>query len=365
VAKPKSKGKSDEGQALITPAQLRAALVKRWGAGAVRMASDPSLQITRLPTGILSLDMGLSGGVARGRYTEIYGSYSVGKTLVANKLIAETQLGGGRCAYYDAENAFDPRFAAALGVDLEELEFQDQREHGNKVIDHMEALLRSGLYDVIVLDSIAALLPKAEQESDMEAASMGMEQAKMMSKALRKLTAANQKTALVFINQTRQAVGASAFAKQSVTSGGKAMGFYAGTRLELVRTENIKEPGQVINMTNGDVVKKDLPGGHRVLVRVEKDKTSSAMQNAETTFVYRYKKMEVDRVEDLVYLGRVTGLVHKKGTSWWVDDYEDEMVSNGRPGIKKYLKKNVAVADELEARIREFYNRGTILDSET
>lgn len=362
---PKKKAEGDEAQSLITPEQLRAALVKRWGSGAVRMASDPELRITRLPTGILALDMALGGGIARGRYTEVYGSFAVGKTLVANYLIAETQMNDGRCAYYDAENAFDPAFASALGVDLDALEFQDQREHGNRLIDHMEALLRSGLYDAIVLDSIAALLPKSEQEADMEQASMGMEQAKMMSKALRKLTAANQKTALLFINQTRQAVGASAFAKQSTTSAGKAMGFYAGTRLELVRTETLKESGHKVNMTSGEVSKVDnIPGGHRVLVRVEKDKTGGAVQNSETTFVYKYKKMEVDRVEDLLYLGRVSRLVGKKGTTWWVDGYEDEAVKNGRPGMRKFLMKNRAIADELETRIREWYALGQMADAE-
>ena len=363
---PKKKAAGDEAQALITPEQLRAALVKRWGTGAVRMASDPELRITRIPTGILSLDMALGGGIPRGRYTEAYGDYSVGKTLVANHLVAETQMSDGRCAYYDAENAFDPAFAEKLGVDLDALEFQDQREHGNRLIDHMEALLRSQLYDVIVLDSIAALLPKAEQEADMEAATMGMEQAKMMSKALRKLTAANSKTALFFINQTRQAVGASAFAKQSVTSGGKGMAFYAGVRLEMVRTENLKMTGQKVNQSSGEVTKVDnLRAGHRVLVRIEKDKTGGAVQNDETTFVYNYRRMEVDRVEDLLYLGRVSRLVHKKGTTWWVDGYEDDKVNSGRPGMKKYLAKNRAVAEELEQKIRDWYAAGRMADAES
>jgi recombination protein RecA len=320
----------------------------RWP-GAMMRASDPSLIIERIPTGILSIDTTLSGGFARGRHVEIFGGYNVGKTYTTYRLIATTQAAGGRCAFIDVEGTFDPEFATNCGVDIEELDFH-QQEHGNRVIDFMETLLRSRLYDVIVLDSIAALLPKAELEADMEAGSYGTAQAKLMSAALRRLTAANRRTVLVYINQTREAIG-SIFAKRSVTSGGRAMAFYAGTRLEMVRTENIKRKGQVLDPEKGEYAEKDVVKGHRVLVRVEKDKTGSAHQHATTSFVFDYDLGGIDPVEDLVYCGRVRGLVHKSGNSWWLNGYEDEKQPS-RAKFKGWLRRNVAVAEELEELIR-------------
>lgn len=333
----------------MTLEQLEKEMKKRWGDDVVRRASDPKLKITRIPTGILSLDVALGGGFARGRHFEIFGGYSVGKTYTVYRLIANAQKLGHRCAFVDVEGSFDPRFAAHAGVDLDELVFHEQ-EHGNQVIDFIETLLRSRMFDVICMDSIAALLPKAEKEMDMEKGSYGTQQAKLMSAALRRLTAANQDTVLGYINQTRDAVGS--MFKKHVTSGGRAMSFYAGTRLEMVRTEMIKKKEKKIDPKTGSEKTGKKVVGHRVLVRVEKDKTGGALQSSETSFVFNYSRAEIDHIEDLIYLGRVYDFIHKSGNFWWVDEYDNEK-QNGRTRFKRWLRNNVAVAEDLELWIRQ------------
>lgn len=323
---------------------------RKYGEGTMKFASDPSFEITRIPSGILTIDMLIGGGFARGRHIEIFGNYSVGKTYIAECLIAMAQQLGLEAAYVDAEHTFDPVFATHIGVDVDNLAIHEQ-VHGHRCVDFMEILLRSEQYAVIVLDSIAALMPKSESENDMEAGSMGTEQAKLMSKALRKLTAANKQTVLVYINQTREAVG-TMFGKRSITSGGKAMGFYAGTRLEIVRTENIKRKARTINASNGNESQADVIRGHRCLVRVEKDKTGGARQHATSTFVFDYEMGGIDPVEDLLYLGRVHELVGKSGNSWWVVGYEDE-AKPSRGKFKSWLRRNIAVREELTEAIKE------------
>jgi recombination protein RecA len=329
-------------------AELEKTINNRWP-GAIMRASDPSLVVERIATGILSIDCMLGGGIARGRHTEIYSGYSVGKTYTTYKLIATAQALGLKCDFLDVEGTFDPVFAEHCGVDLERLSFPEHGQNANRLVNIMETLLRSELYDVIVLDSIAALTPKSEEDADMESGQYGTAQAKLMSQALRRLTTANKRTALVYINQTRQAIGV-VFGKQTITSGGKAMAFYAGTRLEMVRTESIKRKGKTIHISKGDEQETDLVVGHRVLVRCEKDKTGGARQQAETTFVFSYDLGGADPIEDLLYLGRVHGLVKKSGNSWWAVDYEDEK-QNGRNRFKRWLRRNVAVADELREQI--------------
>lgn len=338
----------------LDPKALQAVVNKRFGAGTMTMASDPRLVIQRLPTGILTVDVALGGGMPANRIIEIYGSASVGKTYLCLIFIATCQALGLRCAFVDVEKTFDPEFAAAIGVDLETLAFHEQ-EHGPRVVDVIETWLRSGLYDVIVVDSIAALLPMADYENDMEAGSYGMEQAKLMSKALRKLTAANHGTCLTFINQTREAVGVM-FGSKTLAPGGRAMSHYSGVRIELVRTESLKRKGETINHKTGEISEGDVVFGHRILVRVAKDKTGGiAAPNAETTFVFNYEKSHHEHIEDLIYLGRIRGLikVKKKGKSerWFVVGYEDETQA-GRPKFRKWLRKNKAVAEELEENIR-------------
>lgn len=345
---PKKKAATKE----LTPAALEKAINKRWGEGTFMRASDPSLEIRRIPTGILTVDIALGGGLARGRHTEMFGGYSVGKTYVAYRACASAQQQGLRAAFIDVEGSFDPSFAETAGVDLDELGFHRQ-EHGNQVIDFIETLLRSRQFDIVVLDSIAALLPKAELEQDMEKGSYGTAQAKMMSAALRRLTAANKDTALVYINQQRDAIG-QMFGPKSVTSGGRAMSFYAGTRLELVRTENLKRKVRSIDPKTNEEKITPLVVAHRVLLKVEKDKTGGAKQHTTTTFVFNYEQAGIDRTEELMYLGRVYGLIHKKQSVYWVDGYEDEKI-NGRAKFYRWLKTNVAVAEELEEDIWSAY----------
>lgn len=332
----------------LSPDALMKMINDKWGAGTIKKASDPALAIERIPCGILSIDFVMGGGFPRGRHVEIFGSYSVGKTYTAERLIAQAQADGLRCAYIDVERTFDPDFAEHIGINLDELAFH-QQEHGNRVVDFIETLLRSELFDVIVLDSIAALLPKSELESDMEGGSYGTAQAKLMSAALRRLTAANKRTVLVYINQTRDSLG-SVFQKRSVTSGGRAMGFYAGTRLEMVRVENIKRKVRQVDPANGAEKVVELVRGHRVLVRIDKDKTGGAKPHDSTTFVFDYEKREIDHIEDLMYLGRMLELIEKRGDYWFVSDYEEEK-QQGRARFKKWLIGHPAICEELEEQI--------------
>lgn len=328
---------------------------RRWP-GALIRGSDPRLRITRIPTGILSIDYLTGGGFARNRHVELFGGYHVGKTYLVYRFIAWCQANGGQCCFIDVENTFDPVFAESAGVDIEALYMPDREEleSANQLVDFMEILVRSRAYDIVALDSIAALLPKDEMDKDMESGSYGTAQAKLMSAALRRLTTANRRSVLVYINQTRDSLG-SVFQKRAVTSGGRAMGFYAGTRLELVRVENLKRKSRTIDISKGDERQADIVSGHRVLVRAEKDKTGGTRTHAQSTFVFDYDRGGIDPIEDLIYVGREMGLVHKQGTRWWVDDYEDE-ASNGRPRFKKWLRRNRVVAQELEESLYELIN---------
>lgn len=334
----------------LSPAALKALINSKFGAGSMISGSDPSLEIERIPTGILSIDVLLNGGFARGRSVEVFGGYSVGKTYTSMCLMAQAQANGLRAAYVDCEGTFSQEFAEMAGVDLEELDYHRQ-ESGPRVVGFIETLLRAGLHAVIVLDSIAALIPQDELDTDMEAGTFGTQQAKLMSKALRILTTANKSTILFFINQQRESVG-SMFAKKMVTSGGRAMGFYASTRLEMVRIETIYRSGKIVDPKSHKEKDSDkLVKGHRVLVRVEKEKTGARPQ-AETTFVFDYDEGGVDPTEDLLFLGVKFNLIHNSGNSWWVEDYEDEK-QGSKNKFKSWLGRNRAVSDELEDKIRE------------
>jgi recombination protein RecA len=332
-----------------TIAELEAVLTKRFGAGAIRRASDPSLAITRIPTGVLSVDYLVGGGFARNRHTELYGQYSVGKSYLAQRAMARAQALGLRCAYVNVEGSFDPVFAAHCGVNLDELFIPDELEHGNAIVDYVELLLRSQLYDMIVIDSIAALLPKEEREASSEKSTYGAAQAKLMSSALRKLTTANKSTSIVWINQLRDSM--SMFVA-STTSGGRAMGFYAGTRLELNRVEIIKREMSRRNVKTGKVAKMDVPVAHRVLLKVDKDKTGGARQFDQGTFVFDYESKGIDEIEDLIYVGQELDLIRSKSDRYMVRGYQNES-QHGRPRFKAWLTKNRAVADELQELIEE------------
>lgn len=332
--------------------QLQGIINNKFGKDTLIRGSDPRLEITRIPSGILSLDVVLGGGFARGRSIEVYGGFSVGKTTCALSLIAQAQARGLRCAFIDCERTYSPEFAAHLGVDIEELDYHRQKS-GNQVVDFMETLLRSRLYGVIVLDSIAALIPKQEIEQDMEAGTFGTQQAKLMSVALRRLTTANDDTTVFYINQQRESVG-SMFGQKLVTSGGRAMGFYASTRIEMVRIETLKKKAPTSDPKTGKSKETDVVIGHRVLAKITKEKTG-AQPMSQTTFVFDYDEACIDATEDLIYLGTEAGLVRKIGDNGWaVEGYEDEK-KVGRNNFKKWLQKNKAVAEELEESIREHY----------
>lgn len=335
-----------------TPQQVQQLINHEFGAGVMKFASDPYFTIERLPTGILALDTKFRGGLARGRHIEIYGSSNVGKTAICYRTIARNQADGLNCSFIDVEGTFEPMFAEAQGVDLSTLSITDQHEleHGQRVIDYLETQLRSEVFDIIVLDSIASLLPKAELESSMESPQVA-EQARLMSKALRKLTVANRRTVLMYINQTRDSVGGSVFQKRSITSGGKAMLFYAGMRLEMVRTENIKRTvTNKVNPSTSKFTKADQIKGHRLLVRVEKDKTGGAHNGSETTMVFDYDLGTFDAVEDLIYLGVQYGLIKNSGTKWWLTSYPDDRVI-GRNKLRSHLRRERLLAEELTEAI--------------
>lgn len=313
------------------------------------LGNDPSLQIEHLPTGILALD-NLIQGFARGRHVEIYGDFQVGKTALVLRFIAECQRKGLSCSFKDIEGTFDPSFARHLGVDLKKLHIPKHKQNANRTIDIVETELRSAAFDVIAIDSIAALLPLSEETTKIEATSMGTAQAKLMSQALRKLTAANERTVLIYINQTREAIGS--IFKKRITSGGLAMGFYAGTRLEISRIEGIKRTKTKINPKTGAEMKAPVMVGHRLLVRVEKDKTGMARPYDETTLVFSYELSDFDPIEDLMYVGRTNGLIHIKGKYWILNGYEDEKML-GRSAFKNWLRKNQIVAEELTERLTD------------
>lgn len=352
----KRKEAPDEAQQITAHDMMKLVNSRKGWEGTMMLASDPSLRVTRIPTGIFAFDILLGGGFARNRHFELYGNPGVGKTATVYRAIANAQRLYPKelCAFLDIEGSFDPKFAKDLGVDLKQLVLHRQK-HGNRAIDFMELLTRSRVYSIIGMDSIAALLPLAEVDADMEAGSYGTAQAKLMSAALRRLTAANSNSSLIYINQLRENIGGGVFGKKWVTSGGKAMGFYAGTRVEMVKTESIKAKKRGINASSGVEVKdQSTVVGHRVLARVEKDKTGGAIQSEQTSLVFDYRINNFDHIEDLMYLGRVSGLVHKNGASWWIEGYEDEKQAS-RGKFKNWLRSNRAVATELQDDIAEHF----------
>lgn len=334
---------------VLTASDLRSQINKRWGEGTMTYGSDPDHLITRVPTGILSVDYAMKGGFARGRSVELYGGEHTGKSALSMRLLAEAQRMGGQGAYIDCEKTYNNPFAEHLGVDTGSLAYHEQ-VHGHRVVDFMETLLRSRQYDVIVMDSIAALLPKSEQENDMEAGTMGMEQAKLMSKAMRKLTTANSKTVLVFINQTREAVGVM-FGDKNITSGGRAMAFYASTRLEMTKIETIKAKQIVIDPKTTKDKETDVPVAHRILFKIKKEKTGASHVGQQTTAVFNYGLSDFDPIEDLIYVGRQVGIVKNSNDTWWVAGHEDDK-KVGRPGFIRWLSNNWEVCHEIELECR-------------
>jgi recombination protein RecA len=308
---------------------------KQFGKGSIMKLGDPraSLNLSCIPTGALNLDIALGiGGVPRGRIVEVFGPESSGKTTVALHIIAEAQKTGGNAAFIDAEHALDPVYARNLGVDIENL-IVSQPDTGEQALEIAEALVRSGALDVIVIDSVAALVPKAEIEGEMGDAHVGL-QARLMSQALRKLAGAinKSKTTAIFINQLREKVGVM-FGNPETTPGGRALKFYASVRLDVRRTEMLKQGDESI--------------GNRVRVKVVKNKVAPPFRQAEFDIMYG---SGISREGAILDMAIDDGIAVKSG-SWY--SFEDTRLGQGRENAKQYLVENPEVCMQIETMVRE------------
>jgi recombination protein RecA len=293
-----------------------------------------------IPTGSLALDIALGvGGIPRGRVTEIYGPESSGKTTLCQHIIAEAQRGGGVAAFIDVEHALDPAYAARCGVAVDDL-YISQPDTGEQALEIAEALVRSGAVDVVVVDSVAALVPRAEIEGEMGDAHMGL-QARLMSQALRKLSGAvkQSNTAFIFTNQLRQKIGVM-FGNPETTTGGMALRFYASVRLDMRRVESIKEGGEVI--------------GSRVKVTVKKNKVAAPFRVAEFDIMYNEG---ISKVGDVLDIAVETGIVEKRGSFY---AYGDTRLGQGRENAKQFLRDNPNIALMTENQIREAKGLATL-----
>ncbi|NLD74085.1 MAG: recombinase RecA [Chloroflexi bacterium] len=306
---------------------------KRFGEGAImKLGDSTSMNVEAIPTGCLSLDMALGiGGVPRGRITEIYGPESSGKTTLCQHIIAECQKMGGVAAFVDVEHALDPAYAAKCGVNVDDL-YISQPDTGEQGLEITEALVRSGAVDVIVVDSVAALVPQAEIEGDMGDAHMGL-QARLMSQALRKLTGAVKRSnaALIFTNQLRMKIGV-LFGNPETTSGGNALKFYAAVRMDMRPMESLKQRGDVI--------------GKRVRVRVKKNKVAPPFRVAEFDIMF---DRGISKEGSLVDVGVDSGIIDKRGSFY---SYGDMRLGQGRENTKQFLSENPEVATQIEADVR-------------
>ena len=312
-----------------------AMIEKQYGKGAIMKLGDENVssELEVIPTGCLSLDLALGvGGVPRGRIMEIYGPESSGKTTVALHIIAQAQKAGGVAAFIDAEHALDAVYAHALGVKTDEL-YISQPDTGEQALDICESLVRSSAVDVIVVDSVAALTPKAEIEGDMGDTHVGL-LARLMSQALRKLTAITNrsKTCVIFINQLREKVGVM-FGNPETTPGGKALKYFASLRLDIRKADSLKSDGDIV--------------GNRAKAKVVKNKVAPPFKVAEFDIIYGEG---ISQEGCLIDLGLEYGLLTKSG-AWF--SYNDEKVANGREKMREHLKNNPELKAELEAKIRE------------
>jgi recombination protein RecA len=309
-------------------------IIKRYGDGSImRLGEAHTMATETVPTGSLSLDIALGvGGVPRGRITEIYGPESSGKTTLCQHIVAETQKMGGTAAYIDMEHALDPSYAAKCGVDINNL-LVSQPDTGEQALEIVETLVRSGGVDLVVVDSVAALVPRSEIEGDMGDATMGV-QARLMSQALRKLSGAiNQtKTTVLFTNQLRQKIGVM-FGNPETTTGGNALKFYASVRLDVRRIQSIKVGEEVI--------------GNRTKVRVVKNKVAPPFRTAEFDIMFNEG---ISKVGDLIDLATQLEIVQKRGAFF---SYGDVRIGQGRENAKDYLRNNPDLAGEIETVIRQ------------
>ena len=314
---------------------------RQFGKGAVMKLGDPSVQmnVETIPTGSISLDLALGlGGIPKGRIIEIYGPESSGKTTVTLHMIAEVQKRGGIAGFIDAEHALDPVYAKNIGVDIDNL-YISQPDCGEQALEITETMVRSGAVDIIVVDSVAALVPKAEIDGDMGDSHVGL-QARLMSQALRKLTAVISKSncTVVFINQLREKVGIM-FGNPETTTGGRALKFYSSVRLDVRRIESLKQGGEVI--------------GNRTRVKVVKNKIAPPFKEAEFDIMFGEG---ISVVGDILDLAADNNIINKSG-AWYA--YEGNKIGQGRENAKQYLKDNPAVCAEVERKVRELFNLDT------
>jgi recombination protein RecA len=318
---------------------------KQYGKGSVmRLGDRPYVPIEVIPTGSIALDVALGiGGLPRGRIVEIYGPESSGKTTVALHAVANAQAAGGIAAFIDAEHALDPEYARALGVDTDAL-LVSQPDTGEQALEIMDMLIRSGAIDLVVVDSVAALVPRAEIEGEMGDSHVGL-QARLMSQALRKITGAlsNSGTTAIFINQLREKIGVM-FGSPETTTGGKALKFYASVRLDIRRIETLKDGADMV--------------GNRTRVKVVKNKVAPPFKQAEFDILYG---VGISREGSLVDVGVEQGIVRKSG-AWYT--YEGDQMGQGKENARKFLRENPDVAAEIEKRIKEKLGIGAVLDAE-
>ena len=311
---------------------------KDFGKGSVMKLGDQAahMQVETIPTGSLSLDIALGvGGIPKGRIIEIYGPESGGKTTVALHMVAEAQKRGGIAGFIDAEHALDPVYARNIGVDIDNL-YISQPDNGEQALEITETMVRSGAVDIIIVDSVAALVPKAEIDGDMGDSHVGL-QARLMSQALRKLTAVVSKTncIVVFINQLREKVGVM-FGNPETTTGGRALKFYSSVRLEVRKGETLKQGGEMV--------------GSRTKIKVVKNKVAPPFKSAEFDIMFG-KGISVEG--DILDLAAECGVIGKSG-AWY--SYEGNKIGQGRENTKLYLQQNPAVCSEVEQKVRGFYH---------
>lgn len=316
---------------------------KQFGKGSVMKLGDSNvnMNIETVPTGSLSLDLALGlGGVPKGRVIEIYGPESSGKTTVALHMVAEVQKRGGIAGFIDAEHALDPVYAKNIGVDIDNL-YISQPDNGEQALEITETMVRSGAVDIVIVDSVAALVPKAEIEGDMGDSHVGLH-ARLMSQALRKLTGVISKSncIVVFINQLREKVGIM-FGNPETTTGGRALKFYASIRMDVRRIESLKQGGEVI--------------GSRTRIKVVKNKVAPPFKEAEFDIMFG---KGISKEGDVLDLAANLGIIVKSG-AWYA--YQDTKIGQGRENAKLYLKNNPQIMDEVERKVREHYG---LLNSE-
>ncbi len=317
-----------------------AKLEKDFGKGAVMKLGDPAaqVQVETVPTGSLSLDLALGmGGVPKGRIVEIYGPESSGKTTVALHMIAEVQKRGGIAGFIDAEHALDPVYAKNIGVDIDEL-YISQPDSGDQALEITETMVRSGAIDIIVVDSVAALVPKQEIEGDMGDSHVGL-QARLMSQALRKLTPVISKSncVVIFINQLREKVGVM-FGNPETTTGGRALKFYASVRMDVRRIETLKQGGEMV--------------GNRVRVKIVKNKIAPPFKEAEFDIMFG---KGISKEGDILDLAANVNVVSKSG-AWYA--YNGEKIGQGRENAKTYLTEHPEIMAEIAEKVREHYGLG-------